>query len=68
MNMKNEQIRKLIRKLSLRYGEQDQDVQRLVAELHVMESFEFRYPEKLAVLVRSLEFRTRAKQRYLVAQ
>lgn len=64
MGKKAEKLRRIVNKLSHRYGTDDPDVQRLQSELDVLDAFDFRYPDKFDAKSRVHEFRTSARQLY----
>lgn len=64
MGKKAEKLRRIVNKLSHRYGADDTDVQRLQMELDALDAFDFRYPDKFAAKSRGPEFRTSARQLY----
>ncbi|APW42475.1 hypothetical protein [Rhodoferax saidenbachensis] len=67
MGKKTEKLRRVVAKLSDRYGAEDQDVLRLGLELKVLESLEVARPERRAYKAQELMFQTPAKQLYFAS-
>lgn len=67
MRKKIEKIRRVVAKLSDRYGADDQDVLRLQLELGVLESLQVERLERRTYKPQELKFQTPAKQLYLAA-
>lgn len=65
MGKKIEKLRRVVNKLSNRYGADDIDVQRLQSELEVLLALEQRRPERRSYKVADFKFQTPAKQLFL---
>lgn len=64
MGKKTGKLRRVVTKLSERYGPEDEDVVRLQSELQVLESLEVRRPERRSYKPQEFKFQTPAKQLY----
>ena len=64
MSKKLDELRRLVNKLTNRYGAQDEAVIQLQSELDAVEAYEFRFSAPRYLSSHSYEFRTRAKRMY----
>ena len=67
MGKKTEKLKRVVQKLSKRYGVDDENVQRLQAELIFLESLEVSRPERRTYGAQHFSFQTPAKQLYFAA-
>lgn len=67
MGKKTEKLRRVVQKLSERYGVDDESVQRLQSELTVLESLEVARPERRSYKPQEFKFQTPAKQLYFAS-
>jgi hypothetical protein len=62
MGKKTEKLRRVVNKLTNKYGPKDADVLRLQSELNVLESLESHRPERRSYKTADFKFQTPAKQ------
>jgi len=62
MGKKTEKLRRVVRKLSDRYGAEDESVRRLQSELAVLEALEAPPLERRSYKTQDIKFQTPAKQ------
>ncbi len=67
MKKKTEKLRRIVDKLSERYGANDEDVARLQMELQLLESLEVPRTERRSYKPQEFKFQTPAKQLYFAA-
>lgn len=62
MGNKTDKLRRVVKKLSDRYGAEDESVQHLQSELAVLETLETRPLERRSFKTQDIKFQTPAKQ------
>jgi hypothetical protein len=67
MGKKSEKLRRVVKKLSDRYGVDDESVLRLQSELSVLELLEAAPPERRKYKTQELKFQSPAKQLFLAS-
>jgi hypothetical protein len=67
MSKKLEKLKRVVSKLSARYGPQDPDVQRIQAELVLLSELETNHPELAAKKAAKYAFQSSARQLYIAS-
>ena len=67
MGRKTEKLRRVVEKLSKRYGAHDESVQHLQSELVALESLEAGRPERRSYKTSEFKFQTPAKQLFFAS-
>jgi hypothetical protein len=68
MTKKLEELRRLVNKLTAKYGSRDDAIIRLQRELDALEAFESMHPSSYYLSAPHYDFRTRAKRLYLASE